>query len=359
MRTLLALLAAATTTVAAPAVVAKIPFSVSAQPCAAAAGGRFVWVSEYGSPYLVKINPRTNKVVAKTRIGFGSCGLGYGAGSMWIEDTSSSTVSRVSVATGKRMKAIPVGSTPYDATFAYGSAWTTAYGSGELERIDPARNRVVARFELSQATGVVGAFGSVWAAGGDGVIRVDPETNKVLATIADRGRRRLDGSVGRCDLGDDAHRPRAHRPDRRTPSSTTIPLPGAPYLGDPDVVDGLVWVPQIRKNSIAVVDPATNAVAQDRARPEPARSSSPRSPARPGCRAGRATTSGASGRDRAEKEEGAPCGTPSSSNQLGLRRGASGRLRRRVNASPPRWLGDSPSGPGDTPLRAGTSTART
>src|ERR671933_2808336 len=29
------------------------------------------------------------------------------------------------------------------------------------------------------------------------------------------------------------------------------------------------------------------------------------------------------------------------------------------NASPPRWLGDSPSGPGDTPLRAGTSTART
>ena len=33
--------------------------------------------------------------------------------------------------------------------------------------------------------------------------------------------------------------------------------------------------------------------------------------------------------------------------------------RRRVNASPPRWLGDSPSGSGDTPLRAGTSTART
>src|SRR5262249_42565073 len=28
-------------------------------------------------------------------------------------------------------------------------------------------------------------------------------------------------------------------------------------------------------------------------------------------------------------------------------------------ASPPRWLGDSPSGPGDAPLRAGTSAART
>src|SRR5919107_3545728 len=103
MRILIALIAAATTA-AAPAVVAKIPTAPFAAPCAAAAGGRFVWVSEYGAPYLLKIDPRTNKVVARTAIGSGSCGLGYGAGSMWIEDTSSSTVSRVSVATGKRLK---------------------------------------------------------------------------------------------------------------------------------------------------------------------------------------------------------------------------------------------------------------
>ena len=47
-------------------------------PCAAAAGGGFVWVSEYGAPALLKIDPKTNKVVAKTGIGFGACGLGYG-----------------------------------------------------------------------------------------------------------------------------------------------------------------------------------------------------------------------------------------------------------------------------------------
>ena len=107
MRTLIALIAAATSAAAAPAVVAKIPLSVATAPCAAAAGGRFVWVSEYGSPYLVKINPKTNKVVGKTKIGFGSCGLGYGAGSMWIEDTSSSTISRVSVTTGQAPEGDP------------------------------------------------------------------------------------------------------------------------------------------------------------------------------------------------------------------------------------------------------------
>ena len=36
----------------------------------------------------------------------------------------------------------------------------TANGGGDLERIDPARNRVVKRFPLATATGVVGAFGA-------------------------------------------------------------------------------------------------------------------------------------------------------------------------------------------------------
>ena len=45
---------------------------------------------------------------------------------------------------------------------------------------------------------------------------------------------------------------------------------------------------------------------------------------------------------------------------LVFRRGASGRLVSAARcARPPRWLGDSPSGHGDTSLRASTSTART
>ena len=261
MRTLIVLVAAAASVAAAPAVVAKIPVSGAAAPCAAAAGGRFVWVSEYGSPYVIKINPKTNKVLMKTQIGFGSCGLAYGAGSMWIEDTNSSTISRVSVRTGKRLKAIPVGVLPYDATFAYGSAWTTSHGKGELERIDPARNRISGRWKLDQATGVVGAFGSMWAAGSDGVIRVDPTSSKPAATIP------IDGGAGWTAASEDAvwvTTPKGlARIDPQTNAVTaTIPLPGAAALGDPDVVDGMVWVPQIRRNSIAVIDPQTNTVAR-------------------------------------------------------------------------------------------------
>jgi streptogramin lyase len=261
IRTLIALLAATVMTAAAPSVVAKIRVGASAAPCAAAAGGRWIWVSEYGQPYLLKINPATNRVVSRTGIGTGSCGLGYGAGSMWIEDTNTSTVSRVSVTTGKRTKAIKVGFTPYDTMFAYGSAWTTAFTQGELERIDPARNKVVNRWELPMATGAVGAFGSIWATGIDGVIRVDPVSHKVLARIP------INGGAGWTAASDDAvwvtTLTGVARIDPKTNAAvTTVALPGAPALGDPDVVNGLVWVPQIRKNSIAIVDPASNTLAE-------------------------------------------------------------------------------------------------
>jgi DNA-binding beta-propeller fold protein YncE len=259
MRILIALIASFAT-VAAPSVVARIPVSTAAAPCAAQSGGRYVWVSEYGQPYLLKIDPKTNKVVGRVGIGFGSCGLGFGAGSMWIEDTSSSTVSRVSVTSGKRT-AIKVGITPYDTMFAFGAAWTTANGTGELERIDPARNRVVARWKLPGAVGAVGAAGSVWAGGTNGVIRVDAATNKLLATIP------VDGGAGWTAASGDAVWVTSLQGLVRIDPQTnevvaTVPIAGSPALGDPDVVGGKVWVPQIRRNAIAVVDPASNSVVQ-------------------------------------------------------------------------------------------------
>jgi hypothetical protein len=260
MRPLAIVLAALGVATGAAHVTAKIKLAANTQPCAAAAGGGFVWVSEYASPWLVKIGPKTNKVLGKTPIGFGSCGLGYGAGSLWIEDTSSGTVSRVSVRTGKRVKAIPVGAQPYDATFAYGAAWATAYGSGDVERINPGTNRVVKRWPLATATGIVGAFGSLWAAGNDGVLRIDPGTNKVLARV------QLSGGGWTAASTDAVWVTTPQGLVRIDPSTNdvaaTISLGNAVALGDPAVVAGLVWVPKIRENSIAIVDPASNTVVR-------------------------------------------------------------------------------------------------
>ena len=107
----------------------------------------------------------------------------------------------------------------------------------------------------------MGAFGSVWAAGTDGVVRVDPATNSVVATIP------VTDGAGWTAASADAvwvTTPTGlARIDPQTNTVTaTIPLAGAPALGDPDVVAGKLWVPQIHRNSLAVVDPATNTVTQ-------------------------------------------------------------------------------------------------
>jgi DNA-binding beta-propeller fold protein YncE len=255
MRTLALIATALVATASSPTVVAKVKLKQFAQPCAAAGGAGAVWVSEFSAPYLLKINPKTNKVVKKIGIGSGACGLAYGAGSLWIEDTNSNTISRVSVAASRRIKAVPVGNQPYDATFAFGSAWATSYGDGDLERIDPAKNAVVKKWKLGAAIGVVGAFGSIWATGLDGVIRVDPATNAVLATIP------IPAGGGWTAASTDAvwvttGESKLARIDPQTNAVTaSVQLRG--NLGDPAFVGGKVWVPEVQQNDVAIVDPAT------------------------------------------------------------------------------------------------------
>ena len=263
MRVLLVLVAAVVGATAAaatssPSVVAKIKVSPGVAPCAAAAAGGSIWVSEYGAPYLLRIDPKTNRVLSKTQIGFGSCGLGAGAGSLWVEDTSSSTISRVSVRTRKRI-AIRVDQQPYDATFASGAAWATAYTGGYVDRIDPARNRVVKRFKLPTATGVVGAFGAVWATGSNGVIRIDPATNTIVARIALPSAGWTAASADAVWITSPAGLSRIDPTTNQIVATVKIP---AQALGDPAVVAGQVWVPEIRENAVALVDPATNQIAK-------------------------------------------------------------------------------------------------
>jgi YVTN family beta-propeller protein len=178
---------------------------------------------------------------------------------LWIEDTSSNTVSRVSAKTGKRTAAIKVGSQPYDATFAYGAAWATAYTQGDVERIDPARNTVVKRWPLGSPVGIVGAFGSIWAAGSDAVLRIDPATNTVLARIP------VAGGGWTAASADAVWVTASTGLVRIDPTSNsvvaTIPFGAGAALGDPAVVAGKVWLPKIRENRIAIVDPATNTVS--------------------------------------------------------------------------------------------------
>ena len=286
----------------APTVVAKIKVSPTSPPRAPpAAGGGFVWVSEYGRPYLLSIDPKTNKVLAphadrhrlvRARL---RRRVALDRGHELEHDQPRLR------ATGKRLKTIPVGTQPYDATFAFGSAWTTPHGDGQLERIDPARTASSKRWPApqrdrrrrrvrlgvgdrcrtassastrprarssrrSRSTAVprwtAASNDAVWVDTATALVRIDPQTNAVTATVT-------------------------------LPSRTRRPGRGRRQ----------VWVPMIRAELGRDHRPGLERGRGDReGRGRPVRRHRDRA-ARHGCRAGRAATSGGSGRD---KKKGPP-----------------------------------------------------
>jgi YVTN family beta-propeller protein len=104
----------------------------------------------------------------------------------------------------------------------FGSMWISNYGDGTLSRVDPATNKVLATISVAGAGWTAASADAIWVTAGSGVTRIDPATDTVTGSV---------------DL------------------KTTA-------LGDPAVIGGMLWVPKIRENRIVVIDPATNAVAQ-------------------------------------------------------------------------------------------------
>ena len=182
---------------------------------------------------------------------------------------------------------------PYDATFAYGSAWATSHGSGEVERIDPARNKVVKRWKLADARPARSARSArSGRPGSDGVDPHRPGVAQGRRDDPDAGRRGWTAASSDAVWvttrdGVDAHRPgderrrrdgpsrhaRARRPRRRRRAASGC------------------------RRSARTRRPRRPGHEHRHRRPsrsESGRSSSPRSAARPGSRAGRAATSGGS-----------------------------------------------------------------
>ena len=77
MKVLVALAAVSATTVT--------PVKVGIQPCAEIGAFGSVWVANYGSATLSRVDPSTNRVTGTVKVGAGPCGLAAGAGSIWVD----------------------------------------------------------------------------------------------------------------------------------------------------------------------------------------------------------------------------------------------------------------------------------
>lgn len=167
------------------------PLDVAATPGA-------VWVTNAGGggDSVVRIDPRTNRVAGRpVRTGASPQSLAVGGGSLWVANHDARTVTRIDPASGKVVADIPVPSEPHRVAYGAGAAWVGNWHDDSVSRIDPETNRVVGSpipIGVHAGNLAVGV-GGVWvtsdyrvdaAAEDVVVVRIDPQTNRAVETIA-------------------------------------------------------------------------------------------------------------------------------------------------------------------------------
>jgi len=233
------------------------------QPCGVVAGFGAIWVTNFGTGTLQRINPATNRVTGRVKVGDRPCGLAVGAGAVWINGFGTNSVERVDPASLKLVEHIRVGNAPFDVLFADGSVWTTNGMDKNVMRIDPATNRVAATIPLGQAAAGLGfAAGSVWVGtnSSDIVYRIDPASDDVTAIATGKSwpawLSTRDDQVWVGSINDDV----ALRIDPATNRVADVVKVGADPVDGAVDSRGLVWIPNRGSNSVSIIDAASATV---------------------------------------------------------------------------------------------------
>jgi virginiamycin B lyase len=187
---------------------AKIEVGHGGGPLVFGAGS--LWVGAWRDQEVVRIAPRSNRVIARLPAGGRNpAGLAVGAGTIWVLHPDTDEVVRLDPGTGGVVARIKLGPLPFEfargdrrflpslVAVGAGAGWVGT-ARGAVARIDLASNRVVAVIKLAPKgpAGMAVGGGIVWVAeGGHGVARIDTATNRLLRTV------RLDLQAERVAVG--------------------------------------------------------------------------------------------------------------------------------------------------------------
>jgi DNA-binding SARP family transcriptional activator/streptogramin lyase len=138
------------------------------------------------------VNPKTGEVVADVPIGGRPVAIAIGAGGVWVANADDQTIVRIDPKSRKVVKTIGgLGTNISDVAVGFNSVWVAGGNDGTLTRIDPGLNAPGEPIDLGKDTGVVpqAVFlvatggGSVWVTRGNTLLRIDPGDNQVTKAI--------------------------------------------------------------------------------------------------------------------------------------------------------------------------------
>ncbi len=159
-----------------------------------------VWLTSYPGNSLTRIDPVRGQATGTVSLapgGQGAIGVTVYDGFVWVanhDGSPTTSVAKVDPATLTVVDVIPVGSGdssgPTWVGGGAGSVWVDVPNSDAVMRIDPATDKVIATIaDTGVCTSLVASDTAVWVASSDGdgctggVIEIDPATNRVAAHL--------------------------------------------------------------------------------------------------------------------------------------------------------------------------------
>lgn len=172
-------------------VIAKIPTTIADSEGLITTSTDTVWMVTGSKDTLVRINPKSGKVVNSIKVAPGSVAVRYGIGALWVTSPEGNLVTRVDPVSKTVVATIPVGKGPRFLTVADREVWVVNQGDGTVSRINPDTNKVAATIDCGipgDGGDITAGGGSVWVSvPGIPVTRISIANNAVTAQYAGDG----------------------------------------------------------------------------------------------------------------------------------------------------------------------------
>jgi DNA-binding SARP family transcriptional activator/DNA-binding beta-propeller fold protein YncE len=149
---------------------------------------------------LVAVDPDRNRVVGVVPVGSAPRGVAVVGDDVWVANSADGTVSRIDSKRLKVVQTIGIGAQATELASAGGALWVATGIDNTLVKIDARTGGVLGTLSFppsvaASAYAVAAGDGAVWAISSDRLVKLDPETNAILA-----GQRRLGCCSGLRDV---------------------------------------------------------------------------------------------------------------------------------------------------------------
>jgi streptogramin lyase len=174
-------------------VVARIPVGDTSDDVTAAAGS--IWVANYRSATVSRVNPRSNRTAKTIKIpivpGGGVSGIAAAGGYVWVGQTQGASVFRIDPRSNKvkEVRTGPLRAGPLGPAWLAGAGpvlWVSNIYEGTVMRLDPVTGRVLKKVEVGRDPVNLELIGTeVWVPNDqvDTVTRLDALTGAILQVV--------------------------------------------------------------------------------------------------------------------------------------------------------------------------------